>query len=58
MSRIDNFFDNCTIGTLLPRCGTKNLMEHPDCHYPGYLRAAVYRGITISERLGIKKDAA
>lgn len=63
-SKIDLFFDNCTIGTLLHRCGIRKIRG---CSPREIVRAIFmlpflgmnfYRGIVQEDQLGFGKDAA
>lgn len=63
-SKIDLFFDNCTIGTLLHRCGIRKIrgvspreIVRAIFMLP-FLGMNFYRGIVQEDQLGFGKDAA
>lgn len=64
LSRIDLFFDNCTVGALLHRCGIRKMRgASPTAIVRAifvlpFLGVNFYRGIVLDERLGFRKDAA
>jgi hypothetical protein len=64
MSRIDLFFDNCTIGTLLHRCGIRKVRGASPTDIVRaifvlpFIGTNFYRGIVLDQRLGFRKDAA
>lgn len=64
ISRVDQFFDNCTIGTLLHRCGIRKMRgASPTVIVRAifmlpFVGANFYRGIVLDDKLGFRKDAA